>query len=222
MSELLKKGIIKKEGEISKLFESMTPGKTFCDVKYTYPHEYVKFYWDKYKTSTKKNNSIGGGFFEFVIYTLLYREGILPFYTQAKVAFVPNIEFDTILYSKECPVCLSLKTSLRERYKQADLEAIALKYVHRKAQSYLLTLDAREAKATKAKIPEGLLIGLDDVIDCNTKQIDELVTKLKRMKFCESTKIDVVTGNLVKLALTSGSTKIGGVPSGKAVPKPKP
>ncbi|MBQ3629291.1 MAG: hypothetical protein IJS43_07080 [Bacteroidaceae bacterium] len=198
MSILLEKGIIKKEGEISKLFEGMTSGKTFLDVKYTHPHEYIKFYWDKYQNSNSKNNSIGGGFFEFIIYTLLYREGILPFYTQAKVAFVPNIEFDTILYCKERPVCLSLKTSLRERYKQADLEAIALKYVHRKAQSYLLTLDAREAKATKAKIPAGLLIGLDDVIDCNTEQIDELITQLKGMNFCESTKIDVVEGNLVK------------------------
>lgn len=217
MSELLNKGIIKKEGEISRLFESMTPGKSFCDVKYTYPHEYVKFYWDKYQASEDKKNSIGGGFFEFIIYTLLYREGILPFYTQAKVAFVPNIEFDTILYSKERPVCLSLKTSLRERYKQADLEAIALKYVHRKAQSYLLTLDSKEAKTTKAKIPAGLLIGLDDVIDCNTEQIDILFAQLKKMSFCESTKIDVVTGNLVKGSSVSGK----GMPTGKAIPKRK-
>lgn len=198
MSALLDKGIIKSEGEISRLFESMTPGQTFCDVEYNHPREYIKFYWDKYQNSDRKNNSIGGGYFEFVIYTLLYREGILPFYTQAKVAFVPNIEFDTILYSKERPVCLSLKTSLRERYKQADLEAIALKYVHRKAQSYLLTLDEKEAKATKAKIPAGLLIGLDDVIDCNTDQIDNLIAILKTMNFAESTKIDVITGNLVK------------------------
>lgn len=135
--------------------------------------------------------------FRFIFYTLLYREGIRPFYTQAKVAFVPNIEFDTILYSKERPVCLSLKTSLRERYKQADLEAIALKYVHRKAQCFLLTLDSKEAKSTKAKIPNGQLIGLDDVIDCNTEQIDNLIANLKNYSFCESTKIDVVTGNLV-------------------------
>ena len=198
MPALVENGLIKTEGEISRLFESVTQGKSFCEVEYNKPHEYIEFYWDKYQNSKRKNNSIGGGFFEFIIYTLLYREGILPFYTQAKVAFVPNIEFDTILYSKERPICLSLKTSLRERYKQADLEAIALKYVHRKAQSYLLTLDSKEAKATKEKIPTGNLIGLDDVIDCNTSQIDELIIFLKKQNFCESTKIDVVTGNLVK------------------------
>ena len=199
MSALLENGIIKAEGEISRLFESITPNKTFCDVEYNNPHEYIKYYWDRYQNSNKKNNSIGGGFFEFIIYTLLYREGILPFYTQAKVAFVPNIEFDTILYSQERPICLSLKTSLRERYKQADLEAIALKYVHRKANSYLLTLDSKEAKSTKDKIPAGKLIGLDDVIDCNTPQIDELISSLKAMHFCESTQIDIVTGNLVRI-----------------------
>ena len=43
----------------------------------------------------------------------------------------------------------------RERYKQADLEAIALKYVHRKALSYLVTLEANEAKSVKAKIKSG-------------------------------------------------------------------
>lgn len=198
MSLLIEKGIIKNEGVISRIFENLTPFETFCDVKYQTPHDYVKYYWDKYQDSNeRKNNSIGGGLFELIIYTLLYRENLLPFYTQAKVAFVPNVEFDTLLYSEEKPVCLSLKTSLRERYKQADLEAIALKYVHRKAECYLLTLDSNEAKSTKAKIPEGQLIGLDDVIDCNTNQIDKLISDLRKYAFIEPKRIDVVTGNLI-------------------------
>ncbi len=198
MGILVDKGIVKQEGEISRLFESMTPNSSFIELEYDNPNEYVSYYWQKYLSHPNKNNAIGGGYFELIIYTLLFREGILPFYTQAKVAFVPNIEFDTILYSKERPVCLSLKTSLRERYKQADLEAIALKYVHRRAKCYLLTLDSKEAKATRAKIPNGLLIGLDDVIDCNTIQIDNLISILKSQPFMESQQIDVVTGNLVK------------------------
>lgn len=198
MSILKEKGIIKSEGVTSSLFDDFAPNGSFLDVKYSTPKEYIKYFWDRYQASQKKNNSIGGNFFELVIYTLLFRENILPFYIQAKVAFVPNIEFDTILYSRERPVCLSLKTSLRERYKQADLEAIALKYVHRKAQCYLLTLDSTEAKNTSSKIPEGQLIGLDKIIDCNTEEIDELIKSLKADHFEESMKIDVITGNLVK------------------------
>lgn len=198
MSKLKEKGIIKNEGKISNIFDNLTDKSSFIDVKYDAPHEYVKFYWDKYNESGHQDNSVNGGIFELIIYTLLYREEVLPFYTQAKVAFVPNIEFDTILYSKARPVCLSLKTSLRERYKQADLEAIALKYVHRKAQSFLLTMNSQEAKSIKAKIPQGEVIGLDDVIDCNTDQLDFLIASLKQTTFSESTQIDIVTGNLVK------------------------
>lgn len=198
MSILKEKGIIKNEGKISNIFENLTDGVSFMDIEYDTPHDYVKFYWDEFNASGPQDNSVNGGIFELIIYTLLYREGVLPFYTQAKVAFVPNIEFDTILYSKARPVCLSLKTSLRERYKQADLEAIALKYVHRKAQSFLLTMNSQEAKSIKAKIPQGEVIGLDDVIDCNTDQLDSLIASLKQTEFCESTQIDIVTGNLVK------------------------
>jgi len=199
MSALIETSILQHEGKVSNIFDSFTPGGSFMDVPYTLPHEYIKFYWDKYQNCSYKDNNVGGKIFENVIYTLLYRENILPFYTQAKVAFVPNVEFDTILYSRANPVCLSIKTSLRERYKQADLEAIALKYVHRKAQSFLLTLEQTEAKRVQEKIPQGLLIGLDAVIDCNTEQIDELIERLRTFDFCESTKIEVVEGNLVKV-----------------------
>ena len=198
MGKLREIGIVKNEGKISTIFENLMDELSFMDIEYNLPHEYVKIYWEKYNSSGHQDNSVNGGIFELIIYSLLYREGVLPFYTQAKVAFVPNIEFDTILYSNSCPVCLSLKTSLRERYKQADLEAIALKYVHRKARSFLLTMNSQEAKSIKAKIPQGEVIGLDNVIDCNTDQLDDLIVFLKQMSFCESTQIDVVTGNLVK------------------------
>lgn len=202
MSLLKEIGIVQNEGKISNIFENLLPGKSFLDVEYKFPHEYVTTYWEQYSKDTYQDNSVNGGIFELIIYTLLYRENILPFYTQAKVAFVPNIEYDTILYSKSSPICLSLKTSLRERYKQADLEAVALKYVHRKAQSFLLTLSTKEASSIKNKISEGEVIGLDDVIDCNTDEIDNLINYLKGKNFSESISIEVITGNLVKKSTT--------------------
>ncbi|MCQ2958793.1 MAG: hypothetical protein MJ198_01205 [Bacteroidales bacterium] len=180
------------------IFESLFESKTFLDVCYSTPKEYVSICWAAYQQNSKKNNNLNGKIFELIIYTLLYRENILPFYSQAKVAFVPNIEFDTILYSKSTPVSLSLKTSLRERYKQADLEAIALKYVHRRAQCYLLTLSSEEANNVKNKVNDGSIIGLDKIIDCNTNDIDDLIVKLREITFQESQKIEVVEGFLVK------------------------
>ena len=72
-----------------------------------------------------------------------------------------------------------MKTSLRERYKQADLESIALKYVHRKALSYLITLDEKEANGVKNKIVSGDVIGLDNVIVATNPEFDELILELK-------------------------------------------
>lgn len=200
MGALKDNHIVKRSGsQMVKVFEGLFPGKTFLEIAYNTPNEYVQMYWNTFKQQYPDATvNLNGKIFEIIIYTLLYREGIRPFYTQAKVAFVPNIDFDAILYNKNTPVSLSLKTSLRERYKQADLEAIALKYVHRKSISYLLTLNPDEANSVKEKINNGAVIGLDSVIDCNTDEINLLVENLKKMNFIESETIDVVSGFIVK------------------------
>ena len=92
---------------------------------------------------------------------------------------------------------LSAKTSLRERYKQADLEGIALKYVHRKAKSYLLTLSTREANTLKEKIKDGQIIGIDKIIDINTDDINELVAYIKTFKPQVAGSVQIISGNCV-------------------------
>lgn len=200
MGALKDNRIVQRNGsQMVQVFENLFPGNTFLDIAYNNPQEYVQKYWDAFKQQHPNASVVlNGKIFELIIYTLLYREGVKPFYSQAKVAFVPNVEFDTILYNKSTPVSLSLKTSLRERYKQADLEAIALKYVHRKAKSYLLTLSTDEANSVKQKIESGAVIGLDFVVDCNTDEVNQMIGNLKQMAFVESEKIDVVQGFVVR------------------------
>jgi hypothetical protein len=201
MGILHQKGMVKNaSSKTAQTFERLFGNIDFEHVEYTTPQNYIKQYWDKYKKGGLSNNTLNGNIFEMIIYTLLYREGLIPFYTQAKVAFVPNVEFDTILYTPSRPISLSLKTSLRERYKQADLEAIALVHVHRKAKSYLLTLDPNEAALCKSKIKSGEIIGLDGIVDCNTTDIDNLIIELKKIQeeLQVSPKVEVVKGNLIK------------------------
>ena len=201
MGLLYKKGIMLTRGTKSeKVFEELFSPLTFEQVEYSTPLDYVTKYWRRYQARTDKSNSLNGKIWECIIITLLYRENLLPFYTQAKVAFVPNVEFDVLLYTPSRPISLSLKTSLRERYKQADLEAIALRYVHRRAKNYLLTLDPEEAALCKAKIKTGDIIGIDRIIDCNTSDINELIEELQMVKneLTVSPKIDVVEGNLIQ------------------------
>lgn len=178
------------------MFDSLFP--SFLEVKYKKPSDYISTYWDKFQKHPDGNNNLNGNIFEYILATLCVRENILPLYLSAKVAFVPNVIYDLMFYTAERgPICISAKTSLRERYKQADLEAIALKYVHRKALSYLVTLEANEAKSVQAKIKSGDVIGLDNVVVASSKDFDDLITELKSYKFSEPPTVKVIESNQI-------------------------
>lgn len=179
-------------------FESIFPGVSFWDISYNKPSEYVQKYWKAYKDKGISNNALNGSIFELIIATLFIRENILPMYLQAKVAFIPNVEYDMVLYNKEIgPISISLKTSLRERKKQADLEAIALKYVHRKSKCYLLSLDEYEVKCAKTDLRNGYLLGLDDVILSSSEEFDKFIEELKTRVFSEAGSIEIIKSNQV-------------------------
>lgn len=197
MNKLNQLGItIGKDNKAELVFDSLFPN--FLTVKYKKPSEYISIYWEAFQKHPGGNNNLNGKIFEYILATLFVRENILPLYMSAKVAFVPNVEYDLMLYTAERgPICISAKTSLRERYKQADLEAIALKYVHRKALNYLVTLEANEAKSVKAKIKSGDVIGLDDVIVATSSDFDNLIEKLKTFKFSEPPTVKVIESNQI-------------------------
>ncbi len=184
-------GLIKGELKMAaSLFETLFPN--FMEVKYSSPSDYVKKYWAEY-IKKSSGSSLNGNMFELILSTLFIRENLLPLYIGARVAFVPNVIYDLMLYTLERgPVCISAKTSLRERYKQADLEAIALKYVHRKSLCYLITLDIGEAKNVSAKIKSGDVIGLDDVIVATETEFDLLIKNLKKLEYSEAGSVDVI------------------------------
>lgn len=187
--------VIGDDTKAGSIFESLFPD--FMDFRYKKPSEYIKHFWDKYESQDDRNSNLNGKMFEYILASLCIREGILPLYLSAKVAFVPNVIFDLMFYTKERgPICWSVKTSLRERYKQADLESIALKYVHRKALSYLITL-SEEAIGVKEKIKSGDVIGLDNVIIATSPEFDQLVTDLKTFKFEEPPTVKVIESTQV-------------------------
>ncbi len=114
-----------RKGRAEQIFETL-PSPDGSDIK---PSQYVSWYWNEYKKNPyKKNNALNGSMFEVIIKKLLEREKLLPMYFQAKLAFIPNVVYDIVFYTENnVPISISLKTSLRERKKQADLEAIVLK-----------------------------------------------------------------------------------------------
>lgn len=191
------------DGQASNIFEELYP--SFLNVEYTTPAEYVTKYWNAYldiRNSKIENEqtrrSVNGKIFEYIICTLLIREDILPIFVNAKVAFVPNINYDILLYSLENgPICISAKTSFRERYKQADLEAMALKNVHRISRSFLLTLDDQEASTLSKKILKGDTFGLNDVIVATSNKFNDFIAELKEFNYSLSPSVNVIESNQV-------------------------
>ncbi|KLL05345.1 MAG: hypothetical protein MRERV_2c094 [Mycoplasmataceae bacterium RV_VA103A] len=162
------------------------------------PAEFMCLSWEKVLNNDLTRND-NGAIFEYLVAVCLYSKKILPFYLQAKISFVPNATYDIVLYSSEgYPITLSIKTSLRERYKQADLEGLALKNVHRRAKNYLITLSAREYPGVKKKIKEGDVAGLDDIILADSQEFDILIDKLSQMDFVKPEVVEIIQGKVVE------------------------
>jgi hypothetical protein len=160
------------------------------------PSEFIEKYWTKYKDNYPSNNNLNGKIFEELIAITLVRSQILPFYMQARVAFIPNIDYDFVIYSKGIgPIVLSAKTSLRERYKQADLEAVALKYVHRKSESYVISLDEKEIGRRKKNLDD--VMAIDNFVNASLVEYDELLQNLQARSIIESPVISVVSSKIM-------------------------
>jgi len=156
-------------------------------IKINQPSKYVDFIWNKAEKDDRLTRDVRGKFFELLIASCLIKNGILPFFWQAQLEFVPLANFDLVVYTEERgPIVLSLKTSIRERYKQAEFEAQAMKYVHRRAKNFLVTMERNEAVSLKAKTDSGVLNGIDSVVVANEKSFDELVELLQSLSIVDT------------------------------------
>lgn len=188
ISDRLKELQILSGDGIAAIFDRLYPD--ILDINVDKPSKTMSDLWDRYDNTTP---SLNGSVFETLLATIFYLKGIAPLFVQAKITYVPNIDFDFVAYSKEFgPIVLSAKTSLRERYKQADLEGMMLRQVHRKAKSYLITLHEKESIANNKKIQSGLILGLDSIVLATSNEFDRLVCELQNLHFYVPGKIDVL------------------------------
>jgi hypothetical protein len=143
--------------------------------------------------------SMGGPWLEWATLVALKEKGLTPVYWQAEFASVPNNLNDVTLWSKEFgPVIISCKTSLRERYKQADLEAVALRQHFPTAKFYLLTLDAdkKHVARTRKKITDQELLALQAIYA--EDNADELFAFLRTLTLGEPPKGALRSGKVVR------------------------
>lgn len=157
------------------------------------PSHFLDKCWTYYKNYYPSNNSLNGAIFENLIIVSLARAGVENIYYQTELSFVPSAIFDVFLYNNEIPVAISIKTTLRERWKQADLEALAIKQVHKQAVCYVITASKNEVKTRRKN--DKSYNGLDGFILANTKEYDEFVNRLKTNKYTIAGDIPIIKTN---------------------------
>lgn len=113
MGLVSKLGITSNGSKVGLAFESLFHERSFVDIEYDKPCDYVNQYWNKFNESREGHNpSMNGKMFELILNTLFIREELFPIYLQASVAFVPNVSYDCLFYCKEFgPISISMKTS---------------------------------------------------------------------------------------------------------------
>ena len=141
-------------------------------------------------------NNVRGKIFELAFCEILKRENITPFYYQVRFAPRPIIDFDILLYqSPNRPWSFSLKTTLRERWKQSYLEAVILKNTYPAAKSYLVTLDESEGQRRQQSIENQEMPELNQCILANTDELDFLVNELQKQQFNPITAVRLFNGS---------------------------
>ena len=158
-----------------------------------------EWYRENYNTSSPSQRAMNGILFERLVIDALRERDILPVYYQATVMNVPSVVYDILLFHPRRPVVLSCKTSLRERWKQADLEGLALKQVYRGARSVLLTL-SEEGNGVQREIERSNVLGLDSsiVISRDSDRFDRLLDELRTIGFIRAVRIEPVSGRYIQ------------------------
>ena len=162
-----------------------TRGDVYPDIiadidEYTTPAAFMR----DIEANLPRENQRRGRVFELAFCEILKQESITPFYYQVRFTPRPIIDFDVLLYqSPNRPWSFSLKTSFRERWKQAYLEAVILKNTYPAARSYLVTLHENEARTRQESIKNQQTPELDGCILANTPELDSLINLLRKQRF---------------------------------------
>ena len=158
----------------------------FETFKYQKPLNFFLYFWKKYenfrsefinKYEKPPNNQFSGAALGIIITYLFNREGIKIDYMDEVIEEVPFVKPDYIITSKtNKKFFVSIKVSARERWKQADWEAIKYKKKYPDALCILLINDKAEYLNIKKFLP---FIDLDYIYYAGSKDINKMIKLIK-------------------------------------------
>ena len=173
---LIQTGIAKTLNRQTKNFAVALPSLEKVFAPYS---EFTRKTWD----ALKQDGLDSGDVFELMIATLLYHSGISVFYRHATIKFLEHTDFDLLLWDEQnaAPVLLQCTSTLRERFRLADLESFRSKSFYPNAKTYLLTMDYRDT----ARLTDYKFDSLDRLIYAGDRALDELFEYLRSRTFSE-------------------------------------
>ena len=167
----------------------------------TDPRNFINHFWNIYENSRESEiktriqsgenpNSVSQSFrskngkaYEAIFLFLLDKLNFKILSMDEEISGVELVKPDFIFKAPKKTVLLSLKTTARERWKQADWESMRFKHVYPDTKCYLITLNETEKKVLKKKIDNGLLVdGLDDVFFGLSKELNSFFKVIRHIK----------------------------------------
>ena len=158
---------------------------------YDTPFHFFNHFWKQYEKSREKFKkinltlskvldqsfrSINGSAFETIIGFLLIREKVNIISMDEYIKNVKYVKPDFIINSKISNFFLSLKTSVRDRWKQADYEALKYKIVYPKSKCVLIVNNEKDSLDIRGKIDQRCI---DEVTLANSIELNKLIDRLK-------------------------------------------
>jgi len=147
-------------------------GQSYSDAKNFFIHFWSIF--EIYSLSKSLNNQVSGDAFEIIFAFILDYENIEIFSMDEQVKGIDFVKPDFI--TKKHHHFISCKTSLRERWKQADWESMRFKKIYSKSKCFLLTNHYKEYLSLKNKITK---LDLDEVYFAGSDDINLLIKQLR-------------------------------------------
>ncbi|WP_373402922.1 hypothetical protein [Candidatus Phytoplasma solani] len=156
-------------------------------------HNLLNEYLDKNQHNSQSKKVIRGKINEYLILLYFQNKGIINLYPQAYLFFIPDIKFDLVLFTKtKRIIAFNFKTCLRDRYKQAMVEAQQLKKLDTRFEFYLLTNNIVETQRLNKKITQGKIPGINQVIDCFSPQANIFLQTLLTNQFLPFSDINMI------------------------------
>ncbi|GFZ75543.1 hypothetical protein HPP_5010 [Hydrangea phyllody phytoplasma] len=156
-------------------------------------HQSLNHYFQITKSTSQKQKVLRGKINEYLILIYFRHYGITKQYPQTYLFFIPDIKFDLVLFTQNKRIiAFNFKTCLRERYKQAIIEAQQLKKLDTRFEYYLLTNDAIESQRLNNKIKNGKVQGINQVIDCFSQKANIFLKTLFKRQFISFKDINLI------------------------------